>query len=95
MISGKAQIQKIFLQEAARLVAERGGLIAHCDVTVICEAPKLRPHVDVMRQSLAGILELSVDRISVKATTSERLGFTGRGEGIAATATATVRLPMS
>ncbi|NNE23915.1 MAG: bifunctional 2-C-methyl-D-erythritol 4-phosphate cytidylyltransferase/2-C-methyl-D-erythritol 2,4-cyclodiphosphate synthase [Rhizobiales bacterium] len=90
----KAADSAIFLREAARLVAERGGLIAHCDLTIICEAPKLRPHVDAMRQSLADILGLPAGRVSVKATTSEKLGFTGRREGIAATATATVRLPI-
>lgn len=83
----------IFLKHACRLVSEQGGAITHCDVTVICELPKLRPHVDAMRQSLAGITKIDVKRISVKATTSEKLGFTGRGEGIAAMATATVRLP--
>ena len=89
----KAADSAIFLREAARLVSARGGMISHCDVTVICEAPKLRPYVDAMRQSLADILGLPVGRVSVKATTTERLGFTGRQEGIAATATATVRLP--
>lgn len=89
----KAADSAIFLREAVRLVATRGGVISHCDVTVICEAPKLRPHVDAMRQSLADNLGLPVGRVSIKATTSEKLGFTGRQEGIAATATATVRLP--
>ncbi len=89
----KAADSAIFLREAANMVRTRQGMISHCDVTVICEAPKLRPHVAAMRQSLAGILDVPVGRISVKATTSEQLGFTGRREGIAASATATIRLP--
>ena len=89
----KAASSAIFLRKAGELVGERGGLIAHCDITVICERPKLRPYIDEMRRSLADILAMSVDRVSVKATTSEQLGFTGRREGIAACATATVRLP--
>ena len=83
----------IFLKEAVRRVCERGGFIAHLDLTVICEAPKVGPHRDRMRARIAEIAGLSVDRVAVKATTTERLGFTGRGEGIAATATATIRLP--
>jgi len=84
-----------FLQDAVRRVANLGGRIAHVDVTVVCEAPKIGPHRDAMRQSIAGICGLPVSRVSVKATTSERLGFTGRGEGIAALATVTVRLPFT
>ena len=75
------------------MVTERGGKISHGDVTLICEEPKMRPHVDAMRQALAEIIGVDVSRISVKATTSEELGFTGRREGIAALASATVRLP--
>ena len=74
-------------------VAARGGLIAHLDITVVCEAPKIGPHRDAMRAAIARIAGLDVARVAVKATTSEKLGFTGRGEGIAAYATATVRLP--
>jgi 2-C-methyl-D-erythritol 4-phosphate cytidylyltransferase/2-C-methyl-D-erythritol 2,4-cyclodiphosphate synthase len=84
-----------FLDHAARLVAERGGRIAHCDVTIICERPKIGPHRDAMVQRVAEILKIAPDRVSVKATTTEKLGFTGRGEGIAAQATATVGLPVS
>jgi 2-C-methyl-D-erythritol 4-phosphate cytidylyltransferase/2-C-methyl-D-erythritol 2,4-cyclodiphosphate synthase len=84
-----------FLDQAAKLVAERGGRVAHCDVTIICERPKVGPHRDAMVQRVAEILKISADRVSVKATTTEKLGFTGRGEGIAAQATATVALPAS
>jgi 2-C-methyl-D-erythritol 4-phosphate cytidylyltransferase/2-C-methyl-D-erythritol 2,4-cyclodiphosphate synthase len=83
-----------FLAYAAALVRERGGAIAAVDVTIICERPKIAPYRDRMIERLAEILEISSDRVSVKATTTERLGFTGRGEGIAAQAVATVRLPL-
>jgi 2-C-methyl-D-erythritol 4-phosphate cytidylyltransferase/2-C-methyl-D-erythritol 2,4-cyclodiphosphate synthase len=83
----------IFLAHAARMVAARGGVIGHADVTLVCELPKIGPHAEAMRETLARIMGLEVGRVSVKATTSERLGFTGRGEGIAAYATATIRLP--
>lgn len=82
-----------FLAHAAGLVAARGGIIDFIDLTIICEAPKIGPHRDVMRTRIAEILHLPPSRISVKATTTERLGFTGRGEGIAAQAIATVRIP--
>jgi 2-C-methyl-D-erythritol 4-phosphate cytidylyltransferase/2-C-methyl-D-erythritol 2,4-cyclodiphosphate synthase len=84
-----------FLDHAARLVEQRGGRLVHCDVTLICERPKIGPHRDAMVNRVAEILKISADRISVKATTTEKLGFTGRGEGIAAQATATVALPVS
>jgi 2-C-methyl-D-erythritol 4-phosphate cytidylyltransferase/2-C-methyl-D-erythritol 2,4-cyclodiphosphate synthase len=82
-----------FLAHAAHLVRERGGLIDHVDVTLICERPKVGPHRDAMRARIAVILGLGIDRVSVKATTTEKLGFTGRQEGIAAQAMASVRLP--
>jgi len=82
-----------FLAFAVERVAARGGLIAHLDITVVCEAPKIGPHRDAMRAAIARIAGLDITRVAVKATTSEKLGFTGRGEGIAAYATATVRLP--
>ena len=82
-----------FLEHAASLVAARGGRIEHVDVTIICEAPKIGSHREAMRARIAELLKLSPQRVSVKATTTERLGFTGRGEGIAAQAAATVRLP--
>jgi 2-C-methyl-D-erythritol 4-phosphate cytidylyltransferase/2-C-methyl-D-erythritol 2,4-cyclodiphosphate synthase len=84
-----------FLRHAADLVAARGGAIRHADVTVICERPKVGPHRSAMRARLAGILGIDVSRVSVKATTTEGLGFTGRGEGIAAQAAATVALPFA
>ena len=69
-------------------------MIAHVDGTIVCEAPKVGPHRDAIRAKLAEIMDMSLDRVAVKATTSEELGFTGRREGIAAMATATVRLPV-
>jgi 2-C-methyl-D-erythritol 4-phosphate cytidylyltransferase/2-C-methyl-D-erythritol 2,4-cyclodiphosphate synthase len=89
----KGAPSRIFLEKARDLVAEKGGSITHCDVTLICEAPKIGPHRAKMRSSLSEILDIGIGRISVKATTTEQLGFTGRREGIAALATATVRLP--
>jgi 2-C-methyl-D-erythritol 4-phosphate cytidylyltransferase/2-C-methyl-D-erythritol 2,4-cyclodiphosphate synthase len=80
----------IFLRHAADRAAQRGFAIAHADVTLICERPKIGPHAGPMRAALAAIMGIAPDRISVKATTSERLGFTGREEGIAALATATL-----
>ena len=84
---------EIFLADARERIAAAGGRILHCDVTLICEAPRIGPHRDAMRARLAAILAIAPARVSVKATTTERLGFTGRGEGIAAQATATVALP--
>jgi 2-C-methyl-D-erythritol 4-phosphate cytidylyltransferase/2-C-methyl-D-erythritol 2,4-cyclodiphosphate synthase len=84
-----------FLKYAVDRVAARGGRLAHLDVTLICERPKIGPHRDAMRARVAEIAGLSPSRVAVKATTSERLGFTGREEGIAAVATATIRLPWS
>ncbi len=80
----------IFLRHAVARAAERGFTISNCDVTLVCEQPKIGPHALTMRTALAAIMALDLDRISVKATTSERLGFTGREEGIAALATATL-----
>jgi 2-C-methyl-D-erythritol 4-phosphate cytidylyltransferase/2-C-methyl-D-erythritol 2,4-cyclodiphosphate synthase len=84
-----------FLAFAVERVRARGGRIAHLDLTIVCEAPRVGPHRDAMRARIAAIAGLDLSRVAVKATTSERLGFTGRGEGIAAMATATVRLPWS
>jgi len=89
----KGAASRVFLEHAAHRVAERGGVIANVDVTIICEAPKVGPNREAMRASLADILSIDIGRVGVKATTTEKLGFTGRGEGIAAQATATVRLP--
>ncbi|MFZ0847049.1 MAG: bifunctional 2-C-methyl-D-erythritol 4-phosphate cytidylyltransferase/2-C-methyl-D-erythritol 2,4-cyclodiphosphate synthase [Pseudolabrys sp.] len=82
-----------FFAFAVDRVAKRGGRIAHLDLTVVCEAPKIGPHRDAMRARIAELAHIGIGRVAVKATTSEQLGFTGRGEGIAAYATATVRLP--
>ena len=82
-----------FLAHAAALVSARGGRIAHLDATLICEAPKIGPHRDAIRARIAEIAGIETARVSVKATTTEGLGFIGRNEGIAAMATATVRLP--
>jgi 2-C-methyl-D-erythritol 4-phosphate cytidylyltransferase/2-C-methyl-D-erythritol 2,4-cyclodiphosphate synthase len=84
-----------FLRFAIERVRERGGRVVHLDLTVVCEAPKIGPHRDAMRARIAEIAGISIDRVGVKATTSEQLGFTGRREGIAAMATATIRLPWS
>ncbi|MDO9412874.1 MAG: bifunctional 2-C-methyl-D-erythritol 4-phosphate cytidylyltransferase/2-C-methyl-D-erythritol 2,4-cyclodiphosphate synthase [Pseudolabrys sp.] len=84
-----------FLKFAVDAVTARGGRIAHLDLTIVCEAPKIGPHRDAMREAIARIAGIELNRVAVKATTSERLGFTGRGEGIAAYATATIRLPWS
>ncbi|MGN6819050.1 MAG: bifunctional 2-C-methyl-D-erythritol 4-phosphate cytidylyltransferase/2-C-methyl-D-erythritol 2,4-cyclodiphosphate synthase [Sphingomonas sp.] len=81
-----------FLQHAASLVAAKGGIVDFVDLTIICEAPKIGPHRDAIRDRVAALLRLSPEQISVKATTTERLGFTGRGEGIAAQATVTIRV---
>lgn len=83
---------RLFVEHAAALVAARGGVIDHVDVTIICEAPRIGPYRDSMRAAIAALLRLPERRVSIKATTTERLGFTGRGEGIAAQAIATVRL---
>jgi 2-C-methyl-D-erythritol 4-phosphate cytidylyltransferase/2-C-methyl-D-erythritol 2,4-cyclodiphosphate synthase len=82
-----------FVEHARALVEARGGRIDHVDVTLICEAPRIGPHRAAMRSRIAALLGLAEARVSVKATTTERLGFAGRGEGIAAQAVATVRLP--
>jgi len=81
-----------FLQHAARIVGARGGKIVNVDVTIICERPKVGPHRETMSRRIAELLHLPDDRVSVKATTTERLGFTGREEGIAAQAVAAVAL---
>lgn len=83
-----------FLRFAADLVGAKGGLIAMIDVTIVCERPRIAPHRTAMIDRIAAILDLGADRVSVKATTTEKLGFTGRGEGIAAQAVATIRLPL-
>jgi len=88
----KGAASHLFVSEAARRVRARGGSIGNVDVTILCEAPRIAPHRDAMRRRIAEILGLDNTRVSVKATTTEGLGFTGRREGIAALATATVIL---
>ncbi|OJW28929.1 MAG: bifunctional 2-C-methyl-D-erythritol 4-phosphate cytidylyltransferase/2-C-methyl-D-erythritol 2,4-cyclodiphosphate synthase [Rhodospirillales bacterium 69-11] len=82
-----------FLRHAAERIAARGGRLANADVTLICERPKIGPHAAAMQARLAELLGVAADRISVKATTTEKLGFTGRGEGIAAQAAVCLLLP--
>lgn len=89
----KGAASVIFLTHAANLMRDRGYRLANCDVTLICERPKIGPHAIAMQRELARILGVEEDRVSVKATTTERLGFTGREEGIAALATATLVAP--
>jgi 2-C-methyl-D-erythritol 4-phosphate cytidylyltransferase / 2-C-methyl-D-erythritol 2,4-cyclodiphosphate synthase len=82
-----------FLAFACERVRARAGMIAHLDVTIVCEAPRIGPHRDAMRARIAAIAGIPIDRVAIKATTSEKMGFTGRAEGLVAMATATVRLP--
>ena len=86
----KGAPSRIFLSRAAEIVRENGGTIMNADVSLIAEAPKIGPHRQTMRETMADILGITVDRCSVKATTNEQIGFIGRREGIAAIATATV-----
>jgi 2-C-methyl-D-erythritol 4-phosphate cytidylyltransferase / 2-C-methyl-D-erythritol 2,4-cyclodiphosphate synthase len=89
----KGAASHLFLAHAANRVRKRGGVIVLLDATLICETPKIGPHRDAMRARVAEIAGLDIGRAAIKATTTERLGFTGRSEGIACLATATVRLP--
>ncbi|WP_300029978.1 2-C-methyl-D-erythritol 2,4-cyclodiphosphate synthase [uncultured Roseobacter sp.] len=89
----KGAASEIFLLHAARLARSMGYDISNIDCTLVCEFPKIGPHAAGMRAELARLLDLDADRVSVKATTSERLGFTGRGEGIACLATAALVKP--
>lgn len=91
----KGASSDLFLLHAAELVTARGGRIVNVDVTLICERPKVKPHRQAMRERIAGLLSLPLDAVSVKATTTEGLGFTGRGEGLAAQAVATVEIPVT
>ena len=86
----KGADSRIFLRHAVGLSADKGYKINNLDVTLVCEYPKIGPHADAMRAALAELCQTPLDAVSVKATTSERLGFTGRGEGIAALATVTL-----
>ena len=89
----KGAASRIFVEHAAKLVRERGGRIANADITLICEAPRVGPHREAMTAALASMLGIASERISIKATTNEKLGFVGREEGIAAIATASVVFP--
>jgi 2-C-methyl-D-erythritol 4-phosphate cytidylyltransferase/2-C-methyl-D-erythritol 2,4-cyclodiphosphate synthase len=89
----KGAASDLFLAHAAALVRGAGGMIDHVDCTIIAEEPKVGPHRSVIRMRISDILELTLDQVSIKATTTERLGFTGRGEGIAAQAVANIRMP--
>jgi 2-C-methyl-D-erythritol 4-phosphate cytidylyltransferase / 2-C-methyl-D-erythritol 2,4-cyclodiphosphate synthase len=90
----RSAASELFLRHAADLVNARGGTVAAIDVTLICERPRIGPHRAAMVERIAQILGIAPSRISVKATTTEKLGFIGRSEGIAAQAVATVRLPL-
>ncbi|HQZ13579.1 MAG TPA: bifunctional 2-C-methyl-D-erythritol 4-phosphate cytidylyltransferase/2-C-methyl-D-erythritol 2,4-cyclodiphosphate synthase [Devosia sp.] len=89
----KGAPSSIFLEHAAGLVAERGGRIVNLDITIVCEAPRVGPHVAAMKVAIAGICGIAEGRVAIKATTAEQLGFVGREEGIVAMATASVELP--
>ena len=89
----KGAASSVFLKHAAGLVAGRGGRIVNLDLTIVCEAPRISPHVAAMRAVIAAACGIAASRVAVKATTSERLGFTGRGEGLMAMATASIELP--
>lgn len=89
----KGASSDLFLDHAATLVREAGGRITHCDVTIVCEAPKIGPHRETMREAIARVVGIEASRISVKATTNEKIGFVGREEGIVALATATAVFP--
>jgi 2-C-methyl-D-erythritol 4-phosphate cytidylyltransferase/2-C-methyl-D-erythritol 2,4-cyclodiphosphate synthase len=91
----KGAASERFLSFACERVRARNGMIAHLDVTIVCETPRVSPHRDAMRARIAAIADIPMTRVAVKATTSEKLGFAGRSEGILAMATATVRLPWS
>jgi 2-C-methyl-D-erythritol 4-phosphate cytidylyltransferase/2-C-methyl-D-erythritol 2,4-cyclodiphosphate synthase len=89
----KGAASSIFVRHAAGLVGERGGRIVNLDLTIVCEAPKISPHVAAMKAAIADACAITPARVAIKATTSEQLGFTGRNEGLMAMATATVELP--
>ena len=82
----KGADSRAFVRHCDALLRERGWRVGNCDITVVCEAPKIGPHTQAMREVIAADLGIGIDAVSIKATTSETLGFTGRGEGIAAQA---------
>jgi 2-C-methyl-D-erythritol 4-phosphate cytidylyltransferase/2-C-methyl-D-erythritol 2,4-cyclodiphosphate synthase len=89
----KGAASRLFVEDAARRVRARGGRITNVDITVLCERPKIGPHRPAMKQAIADMLGIDPSRVGIKATTTEQLGFTGRGEGLAAMASATLLLP--
>ncbi|WP_119391891.1 bifunctional 2-C-methyl-D-erythritol 4-phosphate cytidylyltransferase/2-C-methyl-D-erythritol 2,4-cyclodiphosphate synthase [Taklimakanibacter lacteus] len=89
----KGAASSIFLAKAVSLVAERGGKVGNADIAILAEAPRIAPHLPAMKAKLSALLGIGEDRIAIKATTTEKLGFVGRGEGITAFATVIVRLP--
>jgi 2-C-methyl-D-erythritol 4-phosphate cytidylyltransferase / 2-C-methyl-D-erythritol 2,4-cyclodiphosphate synthase len=90
----KGAASSIFVSKAMELLKARGGVLAHIDITILAEAPRIGPHLSAMKESLHGLLGLSLDRIGIKATTTEKMGAIGRKEGMSASAIATVRLPL-
>lgn len=90
----KGARSRLFVEDAVRRIRDKGGRITNVDLTLLCEAPRIGPHREAIRAEIADMLGVSLDRVAVKATTTERLGFTGRREGLAALATATVLLPL-
>jgi 2-C-methyl-D-erythritol 4-phosphate cytidylyltransferase / 2-C-methyl-D-erythritol 2,4-cyclodiphosphate synthase len=90
----KGAASSIFVAKAMELLKARGGVLAHIDITILAEAPRIGPHLLAMKESLRGLLGLSLDRIGIKATTTEKMGAIGRKEGMSASAIATVRLPL-
>ena len=89
----KGAASSLFLAHAAGLVTERRGRIVNLDITIVCEEPRVGPHVEAMKAAIGAVCGISGKRIAIKATTSEQLGFTGRGEGIVAMASASIELP--
>lgn len=89
----KGAASHLFVEDAARRIAARGGRVTNVDVTILCEEPRIGPHREAMQRTIAAMLGIDITRVAVKATTTERLGFTGRKEGLAALASATVLLP--
>ena len=89
----KGAASTIFLEHAGKLIAERGGRVVNVDLTIVCEAPRIGPHVAAMKEVIGGVLGIGRERVAVKATTSEQMGFAGRGEGLMAQAVASVELP--
>lgn len=91
----KGASSDIFLEHAAKLVRDRGGEIINIDVTLICEQPKIKPHREAMRQRVSEIINIDISRVSLKATTTEKMGFTGREEGLAAQAVCLIEMPVN